>query len=117
MCCCQYYERSDTVLEMCGDGQDEDITFIDAEENSPASSGSVEEEVEQGAGQGAGQGATRQIVIKLNNEIQLTSVLLEKVGSPEEEEGRPHLADNYDEISDTRWGFQFNIIMVYILMP
>ena len=60
-----YNLRSDTVLEMCSDI--EDISFIDEDEEE-------EEAIERG--EAAESEEKQQIVITLNNEIELTSIVV-----------------------------------------
>ena len=100
-----YNLRSDTVLEMCSDI--EDISFIDEDE---------EEEEEEEAierGEAAESAEKQQIVITLNNEIELTSIVVAASSGPQpaqeadkvEAEAAARYSRQveagYDEISET----------------
>ena len=101
-----YNLRSDTVLEMCSDI--EDISFIDEDED---------EEVEEEAierGEAAESEEKQQIVITLNNEIELTSIVVAAASSgpqPAQEADKVEaeaaarysrqVEAGYDEISET----------------
>ena len=127
-----YNVRSDTVLEMCSDI--EDISFIDEDPEDEVSGGKDNDEVGEAMMEDTaslGDDNTnidkQQIVIKLNNEIELTSIVLntrplsENGGKIVEEESQSvkcqengghgksdviHQVDlTYDEISET----SFNI--------
>ena len=88
-----YSARSDTVLEICLEG--EDISFID-EDDSDEVSEEVSEEVNE-------ETEAQKIVIKLNNEAEplLTSVVR---GPPGEER-----QDNFDELSETSFQLGFDV--------
>ena len=100
-----YNLRSDTVLEMCSDI--EDISFIDEDED-------VEEEAIE-RGEAAESEEKQQIVITLNNEIELTSIVVAAAASsgpqPAQEADKVEaeaaarysrqVEAGYDEISET----------------
>ena len=99
-----YNLRSDTVLEMCSDI--EDISFIDEDEE--------EEEEATERGEAAESEEKQQIVITLNNEIELTSIVVAAASSgpqPAQEADKVEaeaaarysrqVEAGYDEISET----------------
>ena len=99
-----YNLRSDTVLEMCSDI--EDISFIDEDEEEE------EEAIERG--EAAESEEKQQIVITLNNEIELTSIVVAASSSgpqPAQEADKVEaeaaarysrqVEAGYDEISET----------------
>ena len=92
--------RSDTVLEMCSDI--EDISFIDEDPEDEVSEGNEvppEEVVEKANDESSNE--QQQFVIKLNNEIELTSIVV-TTGSRSQSAQETKTENGKDKIQPTK---------------